>query len=129
MPHPLEHSSAQRPLEAGEAELLAESMQAFAAPSRIRLLYALVGGEQSVGALAESTGGSPSAVSQQLRVLRHLRLVATRRDGRGVLYRLHDDHVVELLAAVRHHTEHAHHAWTDPATAMRDREAATTDTV
>jgi DNA-binding transcriptional ArsR family regulator len=58
---------------------------------------------------------TPSAASQQLRVLRHLRFVATRRDGRSVLYRLHDTHVAVLLAEVRNHLEHAAHGWTDPA--------------
>ena len=33
---------------------------------------------------------TPSAASQQLRILRHLRFVATRREGRSILYRLHD---------------------------------------
>jgi len=44
---------------------------------------------------------TPSATAQQLRILRHLRFVATRRDGRSILYGLHDEHAahwgVELL--------------------------------
>jgi DNA-binding transcriptional ArsR family regulator len=47
-----------------------------------------------------------SAVSHQLRMLRQLRLVSVRRDGRRAFYRLHDHHVPELLAAMRHHHEH-----------------------
>jgi hypothetical protein len=39
-------------------------------------------------------------------VLRQHRLVAVRRDGRHGHYRLHDHHVPELLAAMRHHYEH-----------------------
>jgi DNA-binding transcriptional ArsR family regulator len=47
-----------------------------------------------------------SAVSQQLRVLRHLGLVVGERDGRRVIYALHDDHVRALLGEAVSHTEH-----------------------
>jgi DNA-binding transcriptional ArsR family regulator len=57
--------------------------------------------------LTETTRLSPNVVSQQLRVLRLLRLASSRRDGRHIRYRLYDAHVVELLAAIRHHGEHA----------------------
>jgi DNA-binding transcriptional ArsR family regulator len=99
----------------GDLLAIAESMQALSAPSRLRLLYALRDGELSVGELAERTGMTPSAASQQLRVLRHLRFVATRRDGRSIFYRLHDGHVAVLLAEARNHLEHAARGWTDPA--------------
>lgn len=107
MPHRLEHGPADRPLSEPEATELAESMRVFGAASRVRLLFVLLGGERTVEALAEATATEPSAVSQQLRVLRQLRFVATRRDGRNMRYRLYDDHVAELLAALRHHLEHA----------------------
>lgn len=106
MPHPSEHSDARRPLGPNEAELLAESLRVFATASRIRLLFALLGAELSVEELARAAGSTPAGASQQLRVLRQLRFVATRRDGRRVLYRLHDEHVSELLHAIRHHLEH-----------------------
>lgn len=111
MPRPEEHLSADRPLEADEAERIAERMAAFATASRLKLLYALIGGEVSVDELAERAGLSANAVSQQLRVLRHLRMVAVRRDGRRMLYRLHDDHLVDLLGAIRHQAEHAARGW------------------
>ena len=47
-----------------------------------------------------------SAVSHQLRLLRHLGLVIGVRDGRRVVYELHDDHVAELLEQVVAHVEH-----------------------
>jgi DNA-binding transcriptional ArsR family regulator len=89
-------------------------MQALAAPSRVRLLYALQDGEAGVGELAERAGVTASAASQQLRILRHLRFVATRREGRAVLYRLHDGHVAALLDEVRNHLDHAALGWTAP---------------
>jgi DNA-binding transcriptional ArsR family regulator len=113
MPRPEEHLSPLRPLDAEEADQLAERMAVFATASRLRLLYALGDGERSVDELAELTGLAASAISQQLRVLRHLRFVVARRDGRRMIYRLHDDHIADLLAAVRHQHEHAQHGWSD----------------
>ena len=48
----------------------------------------------------------PSAVSHQLRLLRHLRFVVGRRDGRRVVYDLYDDHVAHLLEEAISHVEH-----------------------
>lgn len=85
-------------------------MRVFGAASRLRLLWAMLEGERTVEQLVEATGLAPSAASQQLRLLRQGRLVAVRRDGRHAFYRLHDHHVAELLAAIRHHHEHANPA-------------------
>lgn len=95
------------PLGSEAAAAIAETMQAISAPSRVRLLYALREGEHSVGELAEVTGLTQPAASQQLRILRHLRLVAGQRDGQTVRYRLHDDHVGTLLDEIRNHVDHA----------------------
>ena len=66
-------------------------MQALAAPSRVRILSRLAAGPCSVGALARDVAMEQSAVSQQLRVLRHLGLVVGERDGRQIIYALYDD--------------------------------------
>lgn len=81
-------------------------MQALAAPSRVRILSRLAAGVCSVGELARDVGMEQSAVSQQLRVLRHLGLVVGERDGRQIIYALHDDHVHALLGEAVSHTEH-----------------------
>jgi len=73
-------------------------LRAFGATSRVRLLYELVGGAETVEQPAVSVAMETSAVSQH-RVLRQLRFEAAQRRGRHVRYRLHDDHVAELLAA------------------------------
>ena len=112
------------PVGGSEAAAIAELMQALAAPSRVRLLYALRDGEAGVGELAERAGVTPSAASQQLRILRHLRFVATRRDGRSILYRLHDGHVAALLDEVRNHLDHAALGWTGPAARERGAQRA-----
>jgi len=106
MARPSEHKSASRPLPASEAEHLAEAIGAFAAPNRLRLLGAMLSGERSVEELAVEVGITQAATSQQLRVLRESRLVRVRRTGRRAFYELHDHHVPELLAAMRHHHEH-----------------------
>lgn len=93
-------------LSATTARSVAETMQALATPSRVRILSRLGAGPCSVGTLAEAVEMEQSAVSQQLRVLRHLGLVVGERDGRQVIYALHDDHVRALLTEAISHTEH-----------------------
>ena len=88
------------------ARSVAETMQALATPSRVRILSRLGAGACSVGELARDVAMELSAVSQQLRVLRHLGLVVGERDGRQVIYALHDDHVRALLSEAVSHTEH-----------------------
>jgi ArsR family transcriptional regulator, nickel/cobalt-responsive transcriptional repressor len=93
-------------LSADTARSVAETMQALATPSRVRILSRLSAGACSVGELAEDVDMGQPAVSQQLRVLRHLGLVIGQRDGRQVIYALHDDHVRTLLTEAVSHTEH-----------------------
>lgn len=81
-------------------------MQALAVPSRVRILGRLRDGSCSVTELASAVGMEASAVSHQLRLLRHLGLVVGERRGRSVMYALHDDHVCVLLDEAVFHTEH-----------------------
>jgi DNA-binding transcriptional ArsR family regulator len=108
MPHPSEHEASGRRLGVEEADELAETLKALASSGRLRLLTELLGGDKPVEQLAAAVGLSMSATSHHLRLLRSLRLVRARRDGRQVFYALHDDHLADLLAAVRHHREHVH---------------------
>jgi DNA-binding transcriptional ArsR family regulator len=93
-------------LDAPFADAVAETMQALATPSRVRILGRLRNGPLSVTELANAVDMDPSAVSQQLRVLRHLDFVVGRRDGRRVVYDLYDDHVAHLLDEAISHVEH-----------------------
>jgi ArsR family transcriptional regulator, nickel/cobalt-responsive transcriptional repressor len=90
----------------GYARAAADSLQALSAPSRLRILARLHGGPASVTEIAAAVGMDASAVSHQLRVLRHLGLIVGERAGRRVVYELHDDHVAELLEQVLGHVEH-----------------------
>jgi ArsR family transcriptional regulator, nickel/cobalt-responsive transcriptional repressor len=93
-------------LSADTARSVAVTMQALATPSRVRILSRLGAGSCSVGELAHDIAMEQSAVSQQLRVLRHLGLVIGERNGRHVIYALHDHHVRALLSEAVSHTEH-----------------------
>src|SRR3954451_8412554 len=97
-------------------------MQALAAPSRVRILGHLHAGPCSVNDLAEAVGMESSAVSHQLRLLRHFGLVVGRRDGRRIVYDLYDDHVGELLEQAISHVEHvrAGLARTTPTTELTE---------
>ena len=90
----------------GYARAAADSLQALSTPSRLRILARLHTGPAAVNEIAEAVGMDPSAVSHQLRVLRHLGLIVGKRSGRRVVYELHDDHVAELLEQVLGHVEH-----------------------
>ena len=100
-------------LDAVTAHQVAETMQALATPSRVRILAQLREAPCSVGALAEAVEMEQSAVSHQLRVLRHLGLVIGQRDGRRMIYALHDSHVGVLLEEAVSHIEHVRLADTD----------------
>ena len=72
---------------------------------RLELLEQLAQGERSVEILAQSTGLSVANASQHLQQMRRAGLVATRREGKFIYYRLADDAVLNLLAALRHVAE------------------------
>jgi DNA-binding transcriptional ArsR family regulator len=97
-------------LDARFAAVLAETMQALATTSRVRILGQLHGGPRSVSELADAVGMEASAVSHQLRLLRHLGLVVGVRDGRRVMYELHDEHVGQMLEEAISHVEHLRRA-------------------
>ena len=88
------------------AKLVATTLQALAAPSRLLILATLTAGPRTVGDLAEMVEMEQSAVSHQLRLLRHLGLVDSERQGRHIVYSLYDTHVAELIEQATYHTEH-----------------------
>jgi DNA-binding transcriptional ArsR family regulator len=102
----------------------ADSVQALSTPSRLRILARLHAGPASVGEIARAVGMEGSAVSHQLRLLRHLGLVTGSRDGRQVVYELHDDHVADLLEQVVAHVEHVELGLAGRAGARRATAAA-----
>jgi DNA-binding transcriptional ArsR family regulator len=85
---------------------IAETMQALATRSRVQILGELTKGAATVGELVAALGMEQSAVSHQLRTLRHLGLVVGERHGRHVVYTLHDPHLADLLREAVAHLEH-----------------------
>jgi DNA-binding transcriptional ArsR family regulator len=88
------------------AEQLAQVFRALADPTRVRMVSVLVGAELCVGDLAAALGMSVSAVSHQLRLLRELRVVRRRRQGKRIFYALDDDHVRDLFERGLEHVQH-----------------------
>src|SRR5215211_5566499 len=89
----------ERPLIDGEqASELVRLFQMLASDTRLRLLHALErAGELNVTELADALEMAPQAVSNQLRRLADRRIVASRRDGIRVYYRIVDPCVAGLL--------------------------------
>ena len=84
-------------------EGLAETFSALGDPTRVRILDVLSHGELCVCDLAAVLGLSQSAVSHQLRLLRNIRLVRPRRDGRIVFYSLDDQHIMAIFKQTLQH--------------------------
>jgi DNA-binding transcriptional ArsR family regulator len=89
-------------------------LRSVANRDRLLLLCQLVDGERSVGELEAATGVRQPTLSQQLAVLREEGLVATRRDGKFIHYRLASVEVVQLLQLLQ-----ALFCSPDPTTAPR----------
>jgi len=85
----------------GLYEQFARIGKAVANPKRIELLDVLCQGERSVDVLATAAATTVVNTSAHLRVLREARLVATRKEGTRVFYRLADDSVCEFFFSLR----------------------------
>ena len=84
-------------------QALADTFRILGDPTRVRIVDALAEGELCVCDIAEHVGISESAVSHQLRVMRGMRIVRGRREGRCVYYTLDDQHVLDLFQQGRRH--------------------------
>lgn len=82
---------------AGEA---AAMMRALSHEARLMVLCELVEGERMAGELVASSGLSQSALSQHLAKLREEGLVATRREGQTIYYRIGDGRAEEILSVL-----------------------------
>lgn len=82
---------------AGEAAAL---LKALAHEARLLVLCQLLEGEHSAGALQDASGLSQSALSQHLARLREEDLVATRREGQTIYYRLANPSVGLIIDAL-----------------------------
>ncbi|MCR4702245.1 MAG: metalloregulator ArsR/SmtB family transcription factor [Saccharofermentans sp.] len=77
---------------------LGDLFKIFGDTTRIKIMYALYEDEMCVCAIAELISMTQSAVSHQLKALKAANLVASRREGKTIYYRLSDDHVKSIIA-------------------------------
>lgn len=85
---------------------IAESFRALADTSRARIVHTLLQQELCVCDVAAVVGISESAASQHLRILRNLRIVKSRRNGKMVYYSIDDEHVRVLMGVCLRHLGH-----------------------
>lgn len=83
------------------AQVKAELFRTLGHPARIRILELLRDGERTVGDLRQALELDASRTSQHLRELRDRDVVAARRDGKNVHYRIKDPRTLELLEVAR----------------------------
>jgi ArsR family transcriptional regulator len=83
-----------------QIELIADRFKALAEPMRLRILDALRDGEATVGEIVEHTGAGQANVSRHLNLLYRQGLVARRKDGLNVYYRIADPAIFRLCDLV-----------------------------
>ena len=88
------------------AGALAETFRVLSDSTRVRIISALVERELCVHELSEALELSHSATSHQLAMMREMRLVATTKQGRYVIYRLDDEHIADLFLQGLAHISH-----------------------
>jgi len=91
------------PLDTSLAEGMAAIFKTLGDPNRVRIVSLLAKHELCVEDIASLLDMSQSAVSHQLRTLRQMRLVSSRKEGRNVFYKLQDDHVMDLYKTALNH--------------------------
>ncbi|WP_433679332.1 ArsR/SmtB family transcription factor [Nocardia sp. CA-119907] len=100
--------SLEHPVVADQAHLEAATgaFRMLADSTRLHILWLLADGEADVNTLTEACGASRTAVSQHLAKLRFTGMVATRREGRRVIYRIRDGHLARLVREGLNHADH-----------------------
>jgi DNA-binding transcriptional ArsR family regulator len=82
---------------ANSADRASEFLKSMANPQRLRILCLIMDGERPVGEIAEAIGANQSSVSQNLALMRREGLVAPRRDGQTIYYRIAEKKLVKVL--------------------------------
>lgn len=104
----MEHTGDGNPLgnvEPSAVDHAAEVFKALSTSSRLRILLLLTARSAGVSEIVDETGLSQPLVSQHLKLLRGLHLVAVERVGREAIYSLADDHVSHVIIDALAHVE------------------------
>jgi ArsR family transcriptional regulator len=80
----------------------AEFLKAIADPTRIRILYALTGGDLCVCEIMGLIGASQTLVSHHCKILKVAGIITDHKSGKWVNYSLVDQWVIEMLIALKH---------------------------
>jgi len=84
---------------------MAETFKVLGDQTRLKIVFALSKQELCVLDIATVVAMSESAVSHQLRLLKLLRLVRQRKEGKMVFYSLDDEHIEDLIRVASRHSE------------------------
>lgn len=82
-------------------QLQADICQTLANPKRLQILNLLKAGELSVGEMVETLSVPKANLSQHLAVMRHKRILATRREGTTIYYRIALPRIIEACGIMR----------------------------
>lgn len=85
---------------------LSQIFKALADPTRLKIIYVLSEKPLCVCDIANLLDMTQSAISHHLRLLRNLKLLKFRREGKMVIYSLDDDHVLQLFNQGLEHVKH-----------------------
>ena len=83
----------------------ADVLKAVAHPLRLQIVETLQDGEKSVGDIVEALGEKQAITSQQLNLMKDKGILASRRDGAKVYYRIANPNVIRVLNCVYNHCE------------------------
>lgn len=87
-------------LDLDSLEQAAACLKMIAHPHRLRMIQMLLGGQYTVGELAEACDIQPHAASTHLRLMQHCGLLDSDRDGRQVYYSVAEPHLADLMRCV-----------------------------
>jgi DNA-binding transcriptional ArsR family regulator len=85
---------------------MVDIFKALSDPTRLKIVLALLNREHCVCDIAVLCNQSDSTVSHQLRILRAMKIVKNRRQGKIMYYSINDDHVVSLIQMSLEHVAH-----------------------
>ncbi|RCW17399.1 transcriptional regulator [Streptococcus gallolyticus] len=101
----IEDSQTQQLLEGELLENVSDFFKALGNATRLQIIWCLSQGELKSSELAAILQMSPSAISHQLTLLKNLKIVSVRREGKNQIYALADKHISQVLDSVVEHYE------------------------
>src|SRR3989339_1854389 len=87
------------------AEHVADVLKALAHPIRLQIIETLESGEKTVSQIMQAVGGKQSITSQQLNMMKDKGILACRKEGANVYYRIENPNAIQLLHCIHNHCE------------------------